>query len=297
MGGFRLVSTDGKRTHPLDDSMMVIGRSKEADLRIDHPSVSSRHCQISRVNQYFALHDLGSKNGTRVNGSRVAQAYLSPGDLVQVGEVVFRFESDGDAKTSPLTLADASGGKVEDGLIVAMERVSVAAEAAHYYRHTDLVVKLALDLAKELALDAADVSSLRLAAVMMDTGMLRVPADSLKKKGPLTAEEKAEVERHPVYSVEAVADLGFPRQATDAIRGHHERWDGKGYPDKLAREKIPFLARVLTLAQAAAAMLSNRPFKAKSPAAEVAKELERGAGTQFDPKIVPAMVKVIASQK
>ncbi|GEM_PF-4255577 len=294
MGVVRLVSEDKKIVHPLDEAMMVIGRSKTADLTINHASVSSRHCQISRVNQYYALHDLGSKNGTRVNGTKVSQAYLSPGDHIQVGDVVLLFETEGDVKTSPLTLGEASGGKVEDGLIVAMERVSVQAEASHYYRHTDLVVTLALDLARELALDAADVTSLRLAAVMMDHGMLRIPGDVLKKKGTLTAEEKAEIEKHPVYSVESVADLGFPKEALGAIRGHHERWDGKGYPDKLVKEKIPFLARLLSVAQAAAAMLSNRPHKAKSPAADVAKELERSAGTQFDPKLVPAMVKVLS---
>lgn len=294
MGVVRLVSADGKIKHSLDEAMMVIGRSKTADLRIDHASVSSRHCQISRVNQYYALHDLGSKNGTRVNGSRVTQAYLSPGDHIQVGEVVLRFETEGDVKTSPLTLGEASGGKVEDGLIVAMERVSVQAEASHYYRHTDLVVTLALDLARELELDPADVTALRLAAVMMDHGMLRIPADTLKRKGALRPEEKAEIEKHPIYSVEAVADLGFPKEALGAIRGHHERWDGRGYPDGLAKEKIPFLARLLSVAQAAAAMLSARPHRPKVAPADAAKELERNAGTQFDPKLVPAMVKVLS---
>lgn len=294
MGGVRLVSVDGKIKHPLDEAMMVIGRSKTADLRLNHASVSGRHCQISRVNQYYAIHDLGSRNGTRVNGSRISQAYLSPGDYIQVGEVVLRFESEVDLKTSPLTLGEASGGKVEDGLIVAMERISVQAESSHYYRHTDLVVSLALDLARELSLDAANVSSLRLAAVMMDQGMLRVPSDILRKKGSLTPEETAEVERHPIYSVESVADLGFSKETLAAIRGHHERWDGKGYPDRLAREKIPFLARVLSLAQAAAAMLSIRPHRPKASPADVAKEIERNAGTQFDPKLVPVMVKVLS---
>ncbi|RCK79520.1 MAG: GAF domain/HD domain protein [Candidatus Ozemobacter sibiricus] len=146
-------------------------------------------------------------------------------------------------------------------------------------------------LGRRLGLAEPTLLSLRLAALVHDAGQINLPRDLFKKPGPLTAEEWFLVRTHPL-----IGELAL-RQALPAlsdvpalVRWHHERWDGTGYPDRLLATEIPLPARILAVADAAAAMAQPRPYRPARSAREIAEELGRQAGLQFDPEVVQAWV-------
>ena len=117
----------------------------------------------------------------------------------------------------------------------------------------------------------------------------------LAKRGPLDDVEYDQVKRHPAASGALVvrADLGH---LADLLRHHHERWDGRGYPDGLAGSRIPLVSRVLAIADAYDAMLADRPYRLALDALEARHELEKGAGTQFDPGLVEVFLGIRSAQ-
>jgi len=124
--------------------------------------------------------------------------------------------------------------------------------------------------------------------MLLDIGKVGVPDHVLLKPGPLDAGERAIIESHVTIGYEMLRELPFLRDALPAIRGHHERWDGKGYPDRLAGEGIHLYARIMTVADSFDAMTSARPYRAAMPPDEAARRLRADAGTQFDPAVVRA---------
>jgi HD-GYP domain-containing protein (c-di-GMP phosphodiesterase class II) len=113
----------------------------------------------------------------------------------------------------------------------------------------------------------------------------------------LSFEEFEKIKVHPLIGVNIVAPLGLDEGELSIIRNHHERWDGKGYPDRLTKEEIPFLARILTVADAFDAMSSDRSYRKALPLPVCIKELEKNSGTQFDPAIVQATVSILLSRR
>ena len=119
----------------------------------------------------------------------------------------------------------------------------------------------------------------------------------LQKPGRLTAEEWALVHAHPGVGADVVSRVPALRVLAPLIRAHHERWDGRGYPDGLAGEAIPLGARIVGVANAYAAMTSERPYRARTEAAWALGELQRAAGTRFDPTVVAALERVLAADR
>jgi two-component system cell cycle response regulator len=149
-------------------------------------------------------------------------------------------------------------------------------------------VELATAAAERLGLSPDEVERVRHATELHDVGKVAIPDAILTKPGPLTDEEWAFVRRHPLIGARIV--LGAPALARVAslVRASHERWDGAGYPDGLAGEGIPIGARVVAVADAYAAMISDRPYRQAYSDAEALDELRSAAGTQFDPQVVEA---------
>lgn len=157
--------------------------------------------------------------------------------------------------------------------------------------HAARVAALAEVVAARLGLDEDEVESLRVGAALHDIGKLAVSQDVLGKRGPLTEEEAEEVRSHPTLGARMLGLIEPFRHAVPCVLHHHERWDGRGYPEGRMGAEIPIGARILAVADAFDAMTSDRPYRpALAPERAVA-ELERCSGSQFDPEVVAAFVE------
>ncbi|TMK79167.1 MAG: diguanylate cyclase [Actinobacteria bacterium] len=177
----------------------------------------------------------------------------------------------------------------------AMESLSATVDARDAYTagHSRRVQQLALAIGRELGLSQAELDLLGHAALFHDIGKLAVPDAILLKPAVLTDEEWALMQRHSDEGARIIDRLGFLNDAVPAIRHHHERFDGTGYPDGLKGEEIPLGARIIHVADALDSMLTTRIYRAARPAMEAMEELKRAAGTQFCPRCVAALNRVL----
>lgn len=160
--------------------------------------------------------------------------------------------------------------------------------------HSDRTVKHALALAKQLGASEQDQELFQYAAILHDIGKIGIPEAILKKQGKLTPEEIEVMKQHPVLGAQIVQQIKFLAPVVPLVRADHERWDGKGYPDGMQGEDIPLGARVVAIVDAYDAMTSDRVYR-KAPGKEYAiAELKKYAGTQFDPQLVNAFLKILA---
>lgn len=156
----------------------------------------------------------------------------------------------------------------------------------------DRVADFVAAIGERLGLAPEHLDRLVIAGRLHDIGMSTVDESILDKEGPLTADEMAEVRRHPLQGARIVGDAGFEDVAL-WICHHHERWDGQGYPDGLSGPEIPLESRILALADALDAMTAERPYKTAMGARMAAREIGASAATQFDPGIARIVVDLI----
>lgn len=170
-----------------------------------------------------------------------------------------------------------------------------AVETKDYYTrgHCVRVSKGSAMIAEELGMHADRVDAVRHAGMMHDVGKLGVPTRVLQKSGPLTPDELAAIQLHPMRGLEIVREIGFLDEATAGILHHHERIDGKGYPMGLAGDEIPEFARIIGVADALDSMTSTRSYRGARPVPEAIEELRKCAGAQFDPRMVDALIAAI----
>jgi putative nucleotidyltransferase with HDIG domain len=171
---------------------------------------------------------------------------------------------------------------------------TVDAKDSYTAAHSQRVRELSVALGTELGLGARALRALGEAALLHDIGKIAIPEEILLKPGSLTEEEWILMRSHSAEGARMVEDVGFVADAVPAIRHHHERFDGSGYPDGLAGEQIPLAARIIHLADALDSMLSTRVYRPGRPAREVLKEVREGSGGQFCPGCVDALVSVVA---
>jgi response regulator RpfG family c-di-GMP phosphodiesterase len=150
-------------------------------------------------------------------------------------------------------------------------------------------------IAERLGLPGEEQEQLRLAAFLHDLGKVGVPTDLLMRPGALDDTERALVEEHPVIGERLIAPLDIPLSIARTLRHHHEWWDGSGYPDGLAGDEIPLTARIVSVADAFDAMSCDRPYRRSLPRDVVTSELERFAGSQFDPAVAREFLAILAS--
>jgi len=177
----------------------------------------------------------------------------------------------------------------------AMESLSATVDARDSYTagHSRRVQQLALAIGRELGLSQAELDLLGHAALFHDIGKLAIPDAILLKPASLTPDEWSLMQRHAEEGARIIDRLGFLNDAVPAIRHHHERFDGTGYPDRLRGEEIPLGARIIHVADALDSMLTTRIYRAARPAAEALAELRRAAGTQFCPRCVGALERIL----
>jgi diguanylate cyclase (GGDEF)-like protein/putative nucleotidyltransferase with HDIG domain len=177
----------------------------------------------------------------------------------------------------------------------AMESLSATVDARDAYTagHSRRVQQLALAIGRELDLSQAELDLLGHAALFHDIGKLAVPDAILLKPADLTSSEWVVMQKHADEGARIIDRLGFLNDAVPAIRHHHERFDGAGYPDRLVGEEIPLGARIIHVADALDSMLTTRNYRAARPAVEALEELRRAAGSQFCPRCVSALERIL----
>ncbi|MGB9594478.1 MAG: HD-GYP domain-containing protein, partial [Anaerolineae bacterium] len=181
---------------------------------------------------------------------------------------------------------------INDELLMTLAS-AIDARDPYVYGHSARVAEYAVALARELNLPPERVELVRRAALLHDVGKIGLPEHVLNKRGNLT---DAEFEVMKQHALAADGILGVCHQLQNLVpivTAHHERWDGKGYPSGLAGDSVPLEARILALADAVEAMASDRTYHRAKSAEEIVAEVERNAGTQFDPAVAAAFVRVV----
>jgi putative nucleotidyltransferase with HDIG domain len=160
--------------------------------------------------------------------------------------------------------------------------------------HAIGVAHCSLAIALQLGVDDDVRGAVVRGALLHDVGKLCINEGILSKPGPLTPEEQLRVREHPWEGRRIVEEEVEP-PVTEVVTAHHERWDGNGYPRGLAGNRIPLAARVVAVADAYLAMCEDRPYRARRTTSDALQELQKCAGTQFDPKCVDALVAIAAT--
>jgi len=186
------------------------------------------------------------------------------------------------------------GGDFRETYLRSLRSMARALDSRHRYTysHCDNVARCAELIGRRMGVEAAYLDDMREACFLHDLGKMGLPATVLTKPGTLSPEETAEMRLHPVRGAQILEPLSFMPHVISFVRHHHERWDGKGYPDGLSGERIPLGARIIAVADSYDAMVSPRSYRrAGLSLGETKEEFARHSGSQFDPKIVNAFLK------
>ena len=186
-------------------------------------------------------------------------------------------------------------GEVERAYLSTVTALANALEAKDLqtHEHASATSRLAVAVGTELRLTPDELRDLEFAAVLHDVGKIAIPDEILSRRGPLSDEEWAYVRDHTVIGERILRGIPFLRSAASAVRSAHERWDGAGYPDGLAAEQIPLLARIVFACDTWDVMTSDRPYRDALTADEAERRLEAEAGHQLDPQVVSALLAVV----
>ncbi len=160
--------------------------------------------------------------------------------------------------------------------------------------HSRRVVEILKLISAELRprVDEEELVEIRRGALLHDIGKIGVPDEILRKPAVLNEEEWVTMRRHPAYGARIVGEIPYLERVARIIKHHHERWDGRGYPEGLRGEEIPHGARMFSVADAFDAMTADRPYRKAIDAISARNEVLRCSGTQFDPNVVEAFMKV-----
>ncbi len=186
---------------------------------------------------------------------------------------------------------------LRDSYMQAIRTLANAIEARDAYTagHTDRVCRLAELIARELDWPQPAIDNLIMGCTLHDIGKIGVPDSILNKPGQLTDDEYLRMVKHPTVGLKIISGIDLFKPAIPYIMGHHERYDGSGYPDGLVGDKIPIEGRLLAVADTFDAILSDRPYRRGRSAAVAVQELINNAGRQFDPRIVQTFLAVLRS--
>jgi putative nucleotidyltransferase with HDIG domain len=172
---------------------------------------------------------------------------------------------------------------------------AIEAKDAYTQQHSSRVTEYAIRIAEKMGCDNEDFHKLKSSGPLHDIGKIGINDSILNKPDRLSQKEFQQIKTHPLIGVNIVSPLGLDPEELAIIRNHHERWDGKGYPDGLGHEHIPRLARILAVADAFDAMNSSRAYRKALPLPVCLQELRRNSGLQFDPQVVQAALSVLAT--
>jgi len=201
------------------------------------------------------------------------------------------------ARQAKLALQSASSYEtLERTFLSTVEALANALEANDEYTstHARWITDLALKVGVELGLEPVELKRLELGALFHDIGKIGIPSTILLKPGPLTAAERAVIETHPLLGERILEPIEQLEEVRRIVRSCHERWDGGGYPDRLAGDEIPIESRIIIACDAFHAMTTDRPYRGALGAEEARRRLEEASSSQFDPDVVGALLHVLA---
>ena len=159
--------------------------------------------------------------------------------------------------------------------------------------HLERLQHLSALVAQACGLSEEEVVQVRIAALLHDIGKIMIPASVLRREGPLSEDEWKLMRQHSGHGARITAANGLDAAIVDMVRGHHERWDGRGYPDHLAGEAIPLGGRIIGAVDAYDAMTTKRSYRNALPREEAISRLEKDSGTHFDPMVIPVLLGVL----
>ena len=188
---------------------------------------------------------------------------------------------------------------IEEASFNAIRALSHALETKDWqaWDYRDRIVHYTLAVAQKLELLPSEIRQLKYAALLHDIGLIGVRDAVLRKKGKFGEKEFLEMKKHPYAGAQIVKRIKFLDDVVPVIYHHHERWDGKGYPDGQAGEKIPIGSRILAVIDAFDAMTSDRPYRSAVPAQVAIEELQRCSGAQFDPTVVKVFLEILGDRQ
>lgn len=189
--------------------------------------------------------------------------------------------------------------RIEELYLQTVTALSETVDAKERYTsgHSKRVAEYSRMIAKRLGKSKEEQEEIYRAGLLHDVGKIRIPGEIINKAGKLTDEEYNIIKVHPVTGYHILSGISGSKQLAIAARYHHERYDGKGYPNGLAGEKIPEVARILGVADSYDAMTSNRSYRSGLPQEVVREEIIKGRGTQFDPEIADIMLQLMEEDK
>ena len=281
---------------PIQNTAGEIVATLEVDYRVDVYLEQLRAIQLS-----LYIYSLAGAMLALVAGVLLARQITRP--VEQLSRMAHRVV-EGDLTTPERITSQDEIGLLGNVLHLMVERVHVS-----HRNVVDVLVRVlqaqgretgslsqlagaALALGDHLDLSPTQREALELGALLHDIGEIRIPEAVLQKSSPLTPEERDLVKQHPAWGVEILETVPVLTPALDVVGGHHERYDGGGYPQGLRAEEIPLTARVFAPVDALDAMIHDRPYRNARPMSEALEELRRESGKQFDPRVVDAALKI-----
>jgi HD-GYP domain-containing protein (c-di-GMP phosphodiesterase class II) len=283
--GERLGSRQRAFHHGGDEFVVVLGGSDE---------VRARRAALA-IRELVAEETEGS--GAPLPTAAVGFAFAGPGDGDPDLVLGAALRALGEARDRPEGIAEAPGGS-EAGAARTLEAVRALIRPLESRDpligdHLKAVSSLASLIGSKMSLPPEGLDALALAALLHDVGKIGVPDQILQKPGRLTDEEYAVIKRHPEMGAEMLAPIEELATAVPVARYHHERFDGRGYPDGLRGEEIPLAARVISVADAFDTMTRHRPYGYAISREAAVKEIEKSSGTQFDPLVIRALLEAV----
>jgi putative nucleotidyltransferase with HDIG domain len=192
----------------------------------------------------------------------------------------------------------AARRKLNDYFIRIVQSLVLSLEAKDVYTagHSLRVAEYATQIATRIGLPAEKVEELKEAALLHDIGKLGIPENILNKNGPLTLQERREINCHPATGGKILKPICLSKDMLTVVTGHHERYDGTGSPDGLAGEQISIYARITAVSDTYDAMTSTRAYRPDMGKEWAISELEKGKGTQFDPRLVDVFIEILREE-
>jgi putative two-component system response regulator len=181
--------------------------------------------------------------------------------------------------------------------VIFMLAQAVEAKDSYTEGHLWRLSSYSEQLALEYGLLSAQIQAVRYGGILHDIGKIGVSEAILRKPGPLTTDEQAQMRLHPEIGARIVEPMRFAKEVAPIIGGHHEFWDGSGYPNGLAGEDIPIGARIITIVDAYDAMTTDRPYRAALSTEETIRRLRAGRGTQFDPELLDVFLSLLTQNR
>ena len=251
-----------------------LNHHQETEFVVSERKVYSIKCKCGNSLPVEASH-----SGFNINGQTIYTIILT--------DITKRQQAEEQVKQYNLELSNAYDETIA-GLAAALELRDIETLG-----HSQRVVEMTLDLARVMQVDEDRLVHVRRGALLHDIGKLSVPDDILFKPDKLTPDEWVIMKRHPTIAYELLEGIKFLKPALDIPHYHHERWDGKGYPDGLKGDEIPLFARIFSVVDVWDALRSQRPYRAAWPFAKCRIHILEESGSHFDPKVVSAFLELL----